>query len=153
MITCTFLPPLFLQVTLPVAITPRCGHSAVVFGTGPSFRVVVLFGGETSSGYLSETTLLLLGEYTISATDLFTQTAYCNTIHLLHRSIAMPCGSQTAAHTGHHAVVCQPVHYIYPTSHDNMSFIHLFSCRVQNIFFLLVSLLAGDQGGEARQTE
>ena len=71
--TCTSHPPLFLQVTLPVAITPRRGHSAVVFGSGASFRVVVLFGGQNLSDYLSETTLLLLGECTISATDLSTQ--------------------------------------------------------------------------------
>jgi len=57
-------PPFFLQVSLPVAITSRCGHSAVVFGNGASFRVMVLFGGYNyQSGYLSETTLLLLGEY------------------------------------------------------------------------------------------
>ena len=47
---------LFLQVTLPVAITPRWGHSAVVFGSGASFRVVVLFGGRKSwlGGEISE---------------------------------------------------------------------------------------------------
>jgi len=55
------LAPLLVQVTLPVAITPRKWHSAVVFGDGPTFRVVVLFGGNNSSHDLSETTLLLLG--------------------------------------------------------------------------------------------
>ena len=69
---------LFLQVTLPVAITPRYGHSAVVFGSGASFRVVVLFGGYYyPPGYLSKTTLLLLGECTISATYLSTQVSCC----------------------------------------------------------------------------
>jgi len=66
--TCTSHFPLFLQVTLPVAITPRYGHSAVVFDSGASSRVVVLFGGNKtgfSSGIISETTLLLLGECTI----------------------------------------------------------------------------------------
>ena len=58
---CTYI---FLQVALPVQITPRYGHSAVVFGNGPSFRVVVLFGGKRSvvGDIISETTLLLLGE-------------------------------------------------------------------------------------------
>jgi len=64
-------PPLLLQVTLPVAITPRRRHSAVVFGYGPTFKVVVLFGGDDSSYNLkTETTLLLLGEYTLSAAEL-----------------------------------------------------------------------------------
>ena len=56
---------MFLQVTLPVAITPREGHSAVVIGSGPSFRVVVLFGGNNSSEeVISETNLLWISEYT-----------------------------------------------------------------------------------------
>ena len=80
--TCTSHPPLFLQVTLPVAITPRWGHSAVVFGSGASFRIVVLFGGLNSSHIkISETILLLLGECTISATDLSTQASCCNIPH------------------------------------------------------------------------
>ena len=53
---------LFLQVSLPVDITQRRGHSAIVFGCEPSFRVVVLFGGYDGVTYFSETTLLLLGE-------------------------------------------------------------------------------------------
>ena len=67
MVTFTSLPPLFLQVTLPVPIAPQWGHSAVVFGSGPGFRVVVLFGGRSSSlEEVSETTLLLLGKCAIS---------------------------------------------------------------------------------------
>ena len=63
----TSLLPLFLQVTLPVPIAPRWGHSTVVFGSGPGFRVVVLFGGRSSSlEEVSETTLLLLGKCAIS---------------------------------------------------------------------------------------
>ena len=57
--------PIFLQVSLPTNITGREGHSAVVFGTGPDFRVVVLFGGINGVNwrrYISETTLLLLCE-------------------------------------------------------------------------------------------
>ena len=54
-------PSLLLQVTLPVQIQPRLGHSAVVFGYKPGFRVVVLFGGNRGCN-LSQTTLLLLGE-------------------------------------------------------------------------------------------
>ena len=54
---------IILQVTLPTAITQRWQHSAVLFGVGPDFRVIVLFGGSSSS-YLaiSETTLLLLSK-------------------------------------------------------------------------------------------
>ena len=57
--------PIFLQVSLPTNITGRYGHSAVVFGTGPDFRVVVLFGGKNETSMydeISETTLLLLCE-------------------------------------------------------------------------------------------
>ena len=55
--------PIFLQVSLPTNITGRYAHSAVVFGTGPDFRVVVLFGGRTTGHIeISETTLLLLCE-------------------------------------------------------------------------------------------
>ena len=54
--------PIFLQVSLPTNITGRYGHSTVVFGTGPDFRVVVLFGGYNGQRYISETTLLLLCE-------------------------------------------------------------------------------------------
>lgn len=41
---------------------PRVSHSAVMFGSGPDFRVVVIFGGE-HGGSLSDTTLLLIGRY------------------------------------------------------------------------------------------
>ena len=54
---------IIVQVTLPTAITQRCGHSAVMFGSGPHFRVIVLFGGNDLNGAahaISETTLLLL---------------------------------------------------------------------------------------------
>ena len=53
-----------LQMYLPTKITQQYGHSAVVFGTGPDFRVVVLFGGKEGPQDcpLSETTLLLLCE-------------------------------------------------------------------------------------------
>ena len=60
MYTCFLI---FLQVSLPTNITERFGHSAVVFGTGPDFRVVVLFGGKAKAHKpISETTLLLLCE-------------------------------------------------------------------------------------------
>ena len=63
MCTCSACFPIFLQVSLPTNITGRYGHSAVVFGTGPDFRVVVLFGGRTTGHIeISETTLLLLCE-------------------------------------------------------------------------------------------
>ena len=57
--------PIFLQVSLPTNITGRYAHSAVVFGTGPDFRVVVLFGGRETifvGSEISETALLLLCE-------------------------------------------------------------------------------------------
>ena len=50
-------------MTLPTGITQRYGHSAVVFGNEPDFRVVVLFGGIDSyfgTHAISETILLLL---------------------------------------------------------------------------------------------
>ena len=54
---------ILLQVT---AITQRQAHSAVVFGSGPHFRVIVLFGGSTSDLLdptpISETTLLLMSK-------------------------------------------------------------------------------------------
>ena len=56
-----------LQLTLPAAFTPRYSHVAAMFGCGPSFRVVVLFGGNTTGmngDEISDTTLLLLSEYT-----------------------------------------------------------------------------------------
>ena len=67
-----FCTCILMQITLPVQITARYGHSAVVFGSGASFRVVVLFGGRVSVVGIvtAETTLLLLGEWTISATDM-----------------------------------------------------------------------------------
>ena len=54
--------PLFLQVPLPVLIRRRHNHSAVAFGDGSTFTVVVSFGGYGEDSCLSETTLLLLGE-------------------------------------------------------------------------------------------
>ena len=51
---------------MPAAIKQRWGHSAVVFGSGVYFRVVVLFGGSDndsikSGNRISEATMLLLG--------------------------------------------------------------------------------------------
>lgn len=43
-----------LQVPLPGSITPRHGHSAVVFENGFRFRIVVLFGGKQPSRLLGE---------------------------------------------------------------------------------------------------
>ena len=58
------LPPP-VQVTLPQEMGPRRGHTAAVFGSGPNFRMVVMFGGRRSEfvGNLkAETALLHLGE-------------------------------------------------------------------------------------------
>ena len=54
-----------LQVTVPVALKPRSGHSAVIFGSGPKVKIIVLFGGLYNKLYLTDTTLLLLGKYTV----------------------------------------------------------------------------------------
>lgn len=53
-----------LQVSLPDAMAPRSSHSAVVFGSGADFRIVVLFGGRGAfrGKILSKTTLLTLSE-------------------------------------------------------------------------------------------
>ena len=54
---------IILQVHLPTDITPRQAHSAVMFGSGAHFRVIVLFGGNIGSPTaISETTLLLMSE-------------------------------------------------------------------------------------------
>ena len=60
------LPPP-VQVTVPQEIGPQQGHTATVFGSGPNFRMVVMFGGRRSFGVFSgdpiaEATLLHLGE-------------------------------------------------------------------------------------------
>ena len=68
------LPPP-VQVTLPQEMGPRMGHTATVFGSGPNFRMVVMFGGRRKLGGdpiggkrefmevpIAETILLHLGE-------------------------------------------------------------------------------------------
>ena len=57
------LPPP-VQVTVPHEMGPRWGHTATVFGSGPNFRMVVMFGGKRKLGgdLIAETTLLHLGE-------------------------------------------------------------------------------------------
>ena len=57
---------LISQIPLPNKIMQMYGHSAVVFGNGPDFRVITLFGGSTSNfinEVISNTTLLFLCEY------------------------------------------------------------------------------------------
>ena len=55
---------LIMQVALPTTISPRIRHTSVVFGTGPDFKIIVLFGGKhvKKLTYLAETTLLLFSE-------------------------------------------------------------------------------------------
>ena len=57
------LPPP-VQVTLPQGMGPRCYHTATVFGSGPNFRIVIMFGGkrEVLGDQIADTTLLHLGE-------------------------------------------------------------------------------------------
>ena len=65
----------FLQVPLPTNITGRYGPSAVVFGTGPDCRVVVLFGGRAKDYYgsvMSETTMLILSKWLSKITYMYT---------------------------------------------------------------------------------
>ena len=59
-----FLLPPPVQVTLPQEMGPRYGHTATVFGSGPNFRMVVMFGGkrELMGVPIAEITLLHLGE-------------------------------------------------------------------------------------------
>ena len=59
-----FLLPPPVQVTLPQEMGPRYGHTATVFGSGPNFRMVVMFGGkrELMGVPIAEITLLYLGE-------------------------------------------------------------------------------------------
>ena len=60
-----FLLPPPVQVILPQEMGPRYGHTATVFGSGPNFRMVVMFGGKRSiwgGDPIAETTLLHLGE-------------------------------------------------------------------------------------------
>ena len=59
-----FLLPPPVQVTLPQEMGPRYGHTATVFGSGPNFRMVVMFGGkrELMGVPIAETALLHLGE-------------------------------------------------------------------------------------------
>ena len=57
------LPPP-VQVTVPQEMGPRRGHTTTVFGSGPNFRMVVMFGGrrKLAGDPTAETTLLHLGE-------------------------------------------------------------------------------------------
>ena len=53
-----------LQVTLPKQMGPRSFHSATVLGSGPNFRMVILFGGKQMflGESIAATTLLHLGK-------------------------------------------------------------------------------------------
>ena len=53
-------PP--VQVNLSEDIQPRNAHTATVFGFGPKFRMMVLFGGKVNGNLIAETTLVDLGE-------------------------------------------------------------------------------------------
>ena len=60
------LPPP-VQVTVPQEKGPRYEHTATVLGSGPNFRMVVMFGGERKLGGdpIAETTLFHLGEHAV----------------------------------------------------------------------------------------
>ena len=57
------LPPP-VQLTVPQEMGAQWCHTATVFGSGPNFRMVVMFGGrrELAGASIAETTLLHLGE-------------------------------------------------------------------------------------------
>ena len=57
------LPPP-VQVTLPQEMGSRYDHTTTVFGFGPNFRMVVMFGGRRKLGgdLIAETILIHLGE-------------------------------------------------------------------------------------------
>ena len=60
------LPPP-VQVTLLQEMGPRRDHTATVFGSGPNFRMVVMFGGNRKlyGERIAATTLLHLGECSV----------------------------------------------------------------------------------------
>ena len=64
------LPPP-VQVTLPQEMGPQLWHTATVFGSGPNFRMVVMFGGKRwfEGDTIAETTLLHLGECAVQLQD------------------------------------------------------------------------------------
>ena len=64
------LPPP-VQVTLPQEMGPRRYHTATVFGSGPNFRMVVMFGGkrELWGDPIADTTLLHVGECAVQLQD------------------------------------------------------------------------------------
>ena len=57
------LPPP-VQLTVPQEMGARLWHTATVFGSGPNFRTVVMFGGQRKLGgdTIAEAILLHLGE-------------------------------------------------------------------------------------------
>ena len=79
------LPPP-VQVTLPKEIRllqemgPRFDHTFTVFGSGPNFRMVVMFGGKKSilGELIAETTLLHLGECAVIRRDHTSMEAWLN---------------------------------------------------------------------------
>ena len=58
-------PP--VQVNLPPKVEPRQEHTATVFGSGPNFRMVVMFGGRMhpEGETPAKTTLFHLGEFAV----------------------------------------------------------------------------------------
>ena len=70
-------------------MAPRSSHSAVVFGSGSGFRLVVLFGGRGAfrGKLLSKTTLLTLGEL------LYSSIATCIPILSVIQTTCKPLGT------------------------------------------------------------
>ena len=60
------LPPP-VQVTLRQEMGPQHGHTATVFGSGPNFRMVIMFGGrrEFWGEPIADTVLIYFGGYVI----------------------------------------------------------------------------------------
>ena len=60
-------------------LKPRSYHTTTVFGCGPTFRMVVMFGGmrNIAAVPIAETTLLHLGEFAVWNTTCCTSRYFC----------------------------------------------------------------------------
>ena len=85
-------PP--VQVNLPPKVEPRQEHTATVFGSGPNFRMVVMFGGrrQPEDGTLAETTLFHLGEFAVRNIPYTGRNIKCSkySVQSAHNHVASP---------------------------------------------------------------
>ena len=82
------------QATLPQEMGPRYRHTATVFGSGPNFRMVVMFGGrrQPEDGTLAETTLFHLGEFAVRNIPYTGRNIKCSkySVQSAHNHVASP---------------------------------------------------------------